>query len=155
MGNNKISRTTFNSMTIEQQVNFFNKKLHEGEKITKICNDIEISYNTIRDRFKRNFFTYNRQLRQYECIEYVFPYDDEIMEKALEKIVTRVFNKTPNNKNHFVCDLKGNVVNRSFRIYDDILKDFTEFCSNSNYNQYDILSKFIKEGIEKYNKEAV
>jgi hypothetical protein len=143
----------FNNLNSEKQVIFFNKKLKEGFKISEICLKIGISYNTIRDRFSRYNYKYNKLSKQYECIEKIFSYDDKVMEKTLEKIVTKVFNYTSKDEEvpHLKCDVSGNVINRSFRVYDTVLEDFTKFCKSCNYNQYDILSEFIKEGIEKYS----
>lgn len=154
-----MTKYNFNQLGIDEQINYFNIKLGNGFKITEICNELGISYNTIRDRFTRNGFTYNKLAKQYECLERVFSYDEEVLEKVLEKLVVKVFNSnTPKcdkscvEDKKLVCDVEGNVVNRSFRIYDKTLENFTKFCDKSNYNQYDILSKFIEEGIAKYSQ---
>lgn len=150
-----MTKYNFNQLSIEEQINYFNIKLGNGFKINEICKDLNISYNTIRDRFTRNGFAYNKFNKQYECVEKIFQYDEEVLEKVLEKIVIKVFNSDKSKSNEddkkLICDVEGKVVNRSFRIYDKTLEDFTKFCDKSNYNQYDILSKFIEEGIAKYS----
>lgn len=152
-----MTKFKFNALDLEEQIKYFNLKLQSGFKIIEICSEVSISYNTIRDRFKRNNYVYNKLSRQYECIENIFPIDKELIEKTLEKIVTKVFNQnnttSQTNADKLICDnnLDGKVINRSFRIYDNVLQDFTKFCDKSNYNQYDILSKFISEGIKKYS----
>ena len=55
-----MDKKLFNSLTIIEQVNYFNEKLKEGMNITQICTEINISYNTIRDRFTKSFYTYNK-----------------------------------------------------------------------------------------------
>ena len=46
---------------------------------------------------------------------------------------------------------EGDVVTCTFKLYDPIQKDFLEFCKRNNkYKVQDILSQFIKEGLEKY-----
>ena len=45
-----MDKKLFNSLTIIEQINYFNEKLKEGLNITEICSDINISYNTIRHR---------------------------------------------------------------------------------------------------------
>lgn len=145
------SKSKFNKLSLEKQVLFFNNKLEEGFKISEICFNIGISYNTIYERFARYNYKYNKLSRQYECTEKTFTYDDEVVEKALEKIVTKVFNCKDVQTKHLKCEVSGKVINRSFRVYDTVLEDFTKFCKKCNYNQYDILSEFIKEGIEKYS----
>ena len=147
-----ITKVGFNSLSVEEQINFFNKHLYMGKTISRICENINISYNTIRDRFKRHNFIYNKYIKQYECIKTNFDnnYDESVLEKALERVLNKLNQDEKRESEQLNCDIKGKVVNRSFRIYDEVLDDFTSFCKNSNYNQYDILSKFIKEGMEKY-----
>lgn len=148
-----MNKKLFNSLTIIEQINYFNQKLKNGLNITQICSEINISYNTIRDRFSKNFYIYNKLSNQYECVERTFPLDEEMIEKALEKIVIKVFNSPQDNFNNklLISPREDNVVHRSFRIYDSVLKDFLSFCEKSNYNQYEILSKFIEEGIKSYS----
>ena len=151
-----MDKKLFNSLPIIEQINYFNEKLKGGMNITQICTEINISYNTIRDRFSKNLYSYNKLTNKYECIERLFPLDEEVIEKALNKIVTKIFNSTPQNKNtsdnKFVIEPKGDdkIVHRSFRIYDSTLNNFLDFCSKSNYNQYEILSYFIDEGIKNF-----
>ena len=150
----RMTRNLFNSLTIIEQINYFNEKLKEGFNITEICSEINISYNTIRHRFSKNFYTYNRLNNRYECIEKIFPFDEEVIEKALEKVVTKIFTSPQVNtsKNELHIEPKNdNIVHRSFRIYDSTLKEFLNFCENSNYNQYEILSKFIDECIKNFS----
>lgn len=148
-----MNKKLFNSLTIIEQINYFNQKLKNGLNITQICSEINISYNTIRDRFSKNFYIYNKLSNQYECVERTFPLDEEMIEKVLEKIVIKVFNSPQDNFNNklLISPREDNVVHRSFRIYDSVLKDFLSFCEKSNYNQYEILSKFIEEGIKSYS----
>lgn len=148
-----MNKKLFNSLTIIEQINYFNQKLKNGLNITQICSEINISYNTIRDRFSKNFYVYNKLSNQYECVERTFPLDEEMIEKVLEKIVIKVFNSPQDNFNNklLISPREDNVVHRSFRIYDSVLKDFLSFCEKSNYNQYEILSKFIEEGIKSYS----
>lgn len=148
-----MNKKIFNSLTIIEQINYFNQKLKNGLNITQICSEINISYNTIRDRFSKNFYIYNKLSNQYECVERTFPLDEEMIEKVLEKIVIKVFNSPQDNFNNklLISPREDNVVHRSFRIYDSVLKDFLSFCEKSNYNQYEILSKFIEEGIKSYS----
>lgn len=144
-----LDRNHFNSILVEEQIDYFNKGLFEGKTISKICNEIDISYNTIRDRFKRHNFTYNKFTKQYEYSNINGINNESLIEIAIEKAVKKIFSSS-NNKGSLVCNLNGDTTIRSFRIYTETLNDFTKFCSESNYSQYDILSKFIQEGIEKY-----
>ena len=150
-----MNKKLFNSLTIIEQINYFNERLKHGLNITQICSEINISYNTIRDRFSKNFYSYNKLSNRYECVEKIFPLDEEAIERALEKVVIKIFNSPQDNpdiNNKLLIEPKEDkIVHRSFRIYDSVLKDFLLFCEKSNYNQYEILSKFIEQGIEFYS----
>ena len=149
-----MNKKLFNSLTIIEQINNFNERLKHGLNITQVCSEINISYNTIRDRFSKNFYVYNKLNNRYECVEKIFPLDEEVIERALEKVVIKIFNSpqdNPNTNNQLLIEPKEDkIVHRSFRIYDSVLKDFLLFCEKSSYNQYEILSKFIEEGIKSY-----
>ena len=150
-----MNKKLFNSLTIIEQINYFNERLKHGLNITQICSEINISYNTIRDRFSKNFYSYNKLSNRYECVEKIFPLDEEVIERALEKVVIKIFNSpqdNPNTNNQLLIEPKEDkIVHRSFRIYDSVLKDFLLFCEKSSYNQYEILSKFIEQGIKTYS----
>lgn len=50
-----------------------------------------------------------------------------------------------------ISDFEGDIVVRSYKLYEPIQKEFTEFCRvNNKYKVQDILSQFIKEGMERY-----
>ena len=149
-----MDKKLFNSLTIIEQINYFNEKLKGGMNITQICTEINISYNTIRDRFIKNHYSYNKLTNKYECIERLFPLDEEVIEKVLNKIVTKIFNPSPQSNicnNKLIIEPKvDKIVHRSFRVYDSTLNNFLDFCNKSNYNQYEILSFFIEEGIKNF-----
>lgn len=150
-----MNKKLFNSLTIIEQINYFNERLKHGLNITQVCSEINISYNTIRDRFSKNFYVYNKLNNRYECVEKIFPLDEEVIERALEKVIIKIFNSpqdNPNTNNQLLIEPKEDkIVHRSFRIYDSVLKDFLLFCEKSSYNQYEILSKFIEQGIKTYS----
>ena len=151
----KLDKATFNRFDVATQVKYFNSELEKGFTISEICKDLNISYNTIRDRFLRNNYSYNKINKRYEIGNSILSeLESEMMDTVLEKLVIKVFNRSSRETtiNNFTCNCKGTVTNRSFRIYDEVLKDFVTFCENSNYSQYDILSQFIVEGIQKYSR---
>lgn len=93
-------------------------------------------------------------MNKYECVEKIFPLDEEVIEKVLEKVVTKIFNSPQTNisNDKLIIEPKEDiVVHRSFRIYDKVLRNFLDFCNKSNYNQYEILSMFIEEGIKNFS----
>lgn len=49
-----------------------------------------------------------------------------------------------------IDDFEGNVVVRSYKLYEPIQKEFAEFCSSSKFRVQDILSQALKEFLDKY-----
>lgn len=75
--------------------------------------------------------------------------ENRITDEEIERIVNVVLNKVNDKKKYSPCT--GETVTRSFKIYKNVLDDFVNFCNNSKYTQYELLSQFILEGIQKYS----
>lgn len=149
-----ITKQSFNSLGVKDQVELFNKFIREDKySITDCCKKVGISYSTIRDRFKKNHYVFNKFIKQYENVVEIFPYDEE-------KLINRVIEQI-NRNSQVIGNLRlspcnrHDVVNRSFGIDKDTLDRFIHFCDNSKYKQYDILTKFVEEGLSKYSEGIV
>ena len=60
-------------------------------------------------------------------------------------------NKVVETEKLKIDDFEGDIVVRSYKLYESIQKEFTEFCKiNNKYKVQDILCQFIKEELEKY-----
>lgn len=195
-----MNKTEFNSLEVLEQIEYINKSLLEGNTLTDICKSIGISRSTIRDRFKKVSYKYNKTINQYESIveiieagaitssgsndpikEYINPtiqessnlvvgtelyknneilinminnYDDNLskLNELYDWYKLQSSNKVVQTEKFKVDDFEGDIVVRSYKLYEPIQKDFLEFCKRNNkYKVQDILSQFIKEGLEKYN----
>lgn len=145
-----MEKTSFNKLTLKEQVKYFNTKLKTGENIGQICKSINISYSTIRDRFKRNNYVYNRIINQYENINNITNLT-EIPDEIINKIMLKLNKKLSTLE----CEKRdSNLTSRSFRIHSCILNEFIDFCNSSTFTQQEILSQFIAEGLDKYKKQA-
>ena len=61
-------------------------------------------------------------------------------------------NKVVQTEKFKVDDFEGNIVVRSYKLYEPIQRDFLEFCKRNNkYKVQDILSQALKEFLDKYN----
>lgn len=142
-----IDKSTFNALNIQSQVKFFNSMLKEHKVIKTVCNIIGISYSTIRDRFNKKGYVYNKFTCQYEYENLYVGANDELEEKIIELI-----NKNTDKNNNQITkrNYNSNLVVRSFRVHECVLSDFIKFCENSTMNQYDIMSLFLTEGMRKY-----
>lgn len=49
-----------------------------------------------------------------------------------------------------IHDFEGEVVTRSYKIYEPIQKEFAEYCSSSKYRVQDLISQALKDFLEKY-----
>lgn len=75
--------------------------------------------------------------------------ENRLTDEEIERVVNAVLNKVNDKKKYSSCN--GETVTRSFKIYKNVLDDFVNFCNNSKYTQYELLSQFILEGIERYS----
>lgn len=149
-----MTKKSFNALGVKDQVELFNKFIREDKNtINECCKRVGIAYSTIRDRFKKNNYVFNKYSKQYENVEEIFPYDeDKIINKVIEQI---------NKNSHVIGNLSltpcsnHSIVNRSFGIDKDTLDRFIRFCYNSKYRQYDILTKFIEDGLSRYSEGII
>ena len=198
-----MNKTEFNSLDVMEQIEYINKSLLNGNTLTNICKSIGIGRSTIRDRFEKVSYKYNKSINQYESIieiietiepalpagenepikEDITPViqqssnlvvgtDNEILTSLINKCnsiinnyddmnnkVDEVYNwyklqssnKVVQTEKFKVDDFEGEIVVRSYKLYEPIQREFLEFCKRNNkYKVQDILSQFIKEGLEKY-----
>ena len=190
-----MNKTEFNNLDVLEQIEYINKNLLEGNTLTNICKNIGIGRSTIRDRFKKVSYEYNKATNQYESIieiieaETVAPagankpikedikpiiqqssnlvvgtdseilshiinnYDDNLskLNEMYNWYKLQSSNKVVQTEKFKVDDFEGDIVVRSYKLYEPIQREFLEFCKKNNkYKVQDILSQFIKEGLEKY-----
>ena len=183
-----MNRTDFDALEVLEQIKYINKSLLEGYTVTGICNHIGIGRSTIRDRFEKVGYKYNKTINQYETIVEVIEAEPELIREAIEPVIqessnlvvetdsdilTTIINNYDDNMNKLnemynwyklqssnkvveteklkIDDFEGDIVVRSYKLYESIQKEFTEFCKvNNKYKVQDILCQFIKEGLEKY-----
>lgn len=191
-----MNKTEFNDLDVMEQIEYINKSLLEGNTLTNICKSIGIGRSTIRDRFKKVSYEYNKSINQYESIvevieaetiapagankpikEDIKPFvqqssnlvvgtDNEILTSLINNYddmnnkLNEMYNwyklqssnKVVQTEKFKVDDFEGDIVVRSYKLYESIQREFLEFCKKNNkYKVQDILSQFIKEGLEKYN----
>ena len=191
-----MNKTEFNSLDIMEQIEYINKSLLNGNTLTNICKSIGIGRSTIRDRFEKVSYKYNKSINQYESIieiieaETIAPaganepikeditpviqqssnlvvgtdneiltslinnYDD--MNNKLNEMYNwyklQSSNKVVQTEKFKVDDFEGDIVVRSYKLYEPIQREFLEFCKRNNkYKVQDILSQALKEFLDKYN----
>lgn len=145
-----IDKATFNKLGIKEQVKIVNSLLKSYDSIKQVCDIIGISYSTVRDRFHKNKYSFNKFSQQYELSHNQNMYKNNELEKIIEDIVRNMNRKSLEPISEVSRD---EVTVRSFRVYKNVLNDFIAFCDNSMMKQYDVLSLFIIDGIKKYQKK--
>ncbi|HJF35960.1 MAG TPA: DUF4250 domain-containing protein [Clostridium perfringens] len=185
-------RIDFDKLEIIEQIEYINNKLIEGNTLTNICKDLGIGRSTIRDRFKKVSYEYNKAINQYESIveiveaETVAP--NEPIKEEIKLVIQQSSNKVVGTDNEIltslinnyddmnnklnemynwyklqssnkvvqtekfkVDDFEGDIVVRSYKLYEPIQREFLEFCKKNNkYKVQDILSQALKEFLDKY-----
>lgn len=187
-----MNRTDFDVLEVLEQIKYINKSLLEGYTVTGICNYIGIGRSTIRDRFKKVGYEYNKTINQYESIiEVVEAEPVEVKEpirESIEPVIQESSNLVVGTDNEILTslinnyddmnsklnemynwyklqssnkvveteklkidDFEGDIVVRSYKLYESIQKEFLEFCKiNNKYKVQDILCQALKEFMEKY-----
>ena len=191
-----MNKTEFNNLEVMEQIEYINKSLLEGNTLTNVCKSIGIGRSTIRDRFKKVSYEYNKAINQYESIveiieaeaialgrtnepikENIKPViqqssnlvvgtDNEILTSLINNYddmnnkLNEMYdwyklqssNKVVQTEKFKVDDFEGNIVVRSYKLYEPIQREFLEFCKKNNkYKVQDILSQALKEFLDKYS----
>ena len=151
-----MHRSDFDKLEVRDQIEYINNKLAEGNTLTNICKCLGIGRSTIRDRFKKISYEYNKSINQYECIVEIVE-SKEIEPKRSEQqeynpIKLESSNKVVGAERLSVEDFEGDIVVRSYKLYESIQKEFADFCKvNNKYKVQDILSQALKEFLDKYS----
>lgn len=60
-----MDRRNFDKLDVNSQVKYVNKKLGKGESLRKISDDLKIQRKTIRLRFRKNNYEFNKEKNKY------------------------------------------------------------------------------------------
>ncbi|WP_455539842.1 hypothetical protein [Terrisporobacter sp.] len=162
-----MNKEEFNNLGEQDQINFINKELEE-KSLTKISEEIKISRKTLRNRFNKFGYVYNKQINRYALKPIIMGEErfndarnvNVLLEqiKALEGRLNTLEDKV--NKSEIgeieskeikITPLTGETVSRCYRLNKEIQKEFSSFCKkNSIYKVQDILGCALLEFMEKY-----
>ena len=153
----------FNKLNLKEQIEYINKKL-ENKTLTNLCEEIKISRSTIRERFLKQGYIFDKSKNKYIYSEAsnwlekenINANNTKVLEdkiKALESKIEAINDKLNNNYNSInIKNFEGKTVSRCYRLYEDVQKEFSKFCKkNSNHKVQDILSMALYEYMEKNN----
>lgn len=164
-----MNKDKFNELEVKDQIEFINKEL-ENKSLTKISEELKISRKTIRNRFEKIGYIYDKQSNKYGIEtnkEDEEDFNNTINTKALlERIKglerqintleeeVKLIKDSPKIKEYKGIDIKmldGETVSRCYRLNKEIQKEFSSFCKqNSSYKVQDILAAALIEYMDKY-----
>ena len=143
-----MNRTDFDALEVLEQIKYINKSLLEGYTLTGICNYIGIGRSTIRDRFEKVGYKYNKTINQYETIVEVVEAEPEPIKEAIEPVIQESSN--------LVVGTDSDILTAIINNYDDMNNKLNEM-----YNWYKLQSsnKVVeaktKLDIPDYNEDIV
>ena len=159
-----MGKEEFNKLKVKDQVEYINQKL-ENQTLTDVCKEIQISRSTVRERFLKQGYVFNKNNNKYILSseenneaqkENKYENNTKVLEEkiqALESKIEAIENKLNNNSSRVdIKKFEGKTVSRCYRLYEEVQKDFSKFCKeNSNYKVQDILSGALYEYMKKNN----
>lgn len=162
-----MDRGSFDKLDLKSQVEYINKRLALGESLRIISDNIGIQKKTIRDRFKKINYEFNKESNRYICT--IFILQESVKEDFFQLIeakeelfkVIEWFKKQqcedkiieiPELK-IYKDKLKGEVKVTTIRVYSEIKNKFQEFIRKfPEYKSQDLYSQALVEFMMKYDK---
>ncbi len=158
------NREEFDSLEVIDQIEYINKELEENN-LTETCKKIKISRSTIRERFLKKGYVYDKIQNKYICINEADNKPQRInkcknntnvsednlkaLERRIKALEDKINRQTINDIDINIKKFKGNTVSRCYRVYEEVQKEFSKFCKeNSNYKVQDLLSMALYEYME-------
>lgn len=158
-----LIKDEFNKLEIIDQINYVNKNLNDGFSLTVLCENVGISRSTIRTRFAKQGYNFDKISNQY------IQDNEDTSGRAYSKLT--VSNRLTDDKSNFVSgDLtNNNIENNALMLNNtdsdsltyllrniDILKDFIESskktCATNEVNSIeDIINDIYKFKQDKRN----
>lgn len=166
-----MNKEEFNKLNVKDQIEYINQEI-ENKTLTDVCKKIKISRSTIRERFLKQGYIFNKSENKYiysseanNRVQKENKYNNNtkvleekinVLESKIEAIESKLNNRYKENNDIEVKKFEGKTVSRCYRVYEDIQKEFSKFCkANSNYKVQDILSMAIYEYMKNNKKDNI
>ena len=107
-----MKRIDFDKLELFDQIKYVNTELLKGNTLTNLCKSIDISRSTIRNRFEKLKYSYNKATNQYEPIVKIS--ETKLLESIPKHPIEYISTFTQQNNNKVVSidnDLLNNIVN--------------------------------------------
>lgn len=133
-----MDRTDFDKLEVQDQVIYINKQLGEGSTLRDIASNLNIARSTLRDRFKKIGYIYNKKLNTYS---------NSNINNEYYKNNTKVIDKEPVKKQNTleIESYKSNTIvsnkeSQSIKEFNNLKKEVLELINNK-----DIILEMIKD----------
>ena len=119
-----MNKEQFNELQVLKQIDYINKQLKNNNSVTSVCKAIGVGRTTIRDRFKKLNYIYDKKVNVYvlkevnnDCISDVidtynrrstFVVNTEITQVSKEKEVLDIIEKSDDDIRNNLLDLAQN-----------------------------------------------
>lgn len=150
-----MNKTEFNSLDVMEQIEYINKSLLNGNTLTNICKSIGIGRSTIRDRFEKVSYKYNKSINQYESIIEIIE-AETIAPAGANKPIKEDITPAIQQSSNLVVGTDNEILTSLINNYDDMNNKLNEM-----YNWYKLQSsnKVVeaksKIDIPDYNEDIV
>lgn len=140
--------------SLVEQIN--NSLVLEGKSINQIAKMLKVKRSEIFDIMKQNGFTYDKEqgffvkINEESLIKRIEKLEKK--QKEQEEIILELLSNTK-QKNELKIDndiLNGEIIGRSFKLYENTSKKFTEFCKNHPELK---MQEIITVALEKYMED--
>lgn len=138
-----MNKDEFNSLQVMEQIEYINKLLKDNMTLTSISKTLGVGRSTIRDRFKKLDYTYNKDLNKYALSDNKDCNTDvaQANKKVLKSINTNDLKKYDDSNTDVKSldkAMKGKLINVMGE-YDVLMEMIELYKSNSNVLQSNIL----------------
>lgn len=122
-----MNKDNFNNLNIEKQIEYINSQLKDNKSITSVSEELGIGRSTIRDRFKKAGYIFNKDLKQYVY--------NELLEIAITTDITDVTQSNTDVVNEVITlsseDIKDNILDLA-KNYKDIISMLEDYRRNTS-----------------------
>lgn len=131
----RLDRIAFDNMQIPEQIEYINTQLADGKTLREITSNINIARSTLRDRFFKEGYNYNKAANTYLKLD----------DKSIIKVSS---DDSASHKNNTFVSNKDNEKLQSIEDFNKIKNDLIELINNKNdilqmLNEYKSNTKII------------
>ena len=130
-----MNKTEFNNLDVMEQIKYINSQLIEGNTLTNVCKSIGIGRSTIRDRFKKVSYEYNKTINQYESIIEIVEAIESVIPAGANDPIKDEITPVIQESSNLVVGTDNEILTSLINNYDDMNNKLNEM-----YNWYKLQS---------------